>query len=119
MTERTVRDYLHDILDTIESCERFIEGMDFDQFTSDEKTTFAVRHALEIIGEAAKHIPEEMKNKYQSVPWRKMAGTRDVIIHAYFGVDLDVIWNTATESLPELKRDIEKILEEKDPDEAF
>jgi uncharacterized protein with HEPN domain len=114
MTERTVRDYLHDILDTIKSCERFIEGMDFDQFVSDEKTTFAVRHALEIIGEAVKHIPEEVKKEYPSVPWRKIAGTRDVIIHAYFGVDLNVIWKTANESLPELKSDIEKILKEKD-----
>lgn len=100
MTERTVSDYLHDILNTIESCERFIEGMDFDQFVSDEKTTFAVRHALEIIGEAVKHIPEEIKQEYPSIPWRKIAGTRDVIIHAYFGVDLNVIWKTANERLP-------------------
>lgn len=103
MTERTIRDYLQDILDTIESCERFIEGMDFDQFVSDEKTTFAVRHALEIIGEAVKNIPEEIKQEYSSVLWRKIAGTRDVIIHAYFGVDLTVIWKTANERLPELK----------------
>jgi uncharacterized protein with HEPN domain len=114
MTERTVRDYLHDILDTIESCERFIEGMDFDQFVSDEKTTFAVRHALEIIGEAVKHIPEEVKQEYPSVPWRKIAGTRDVIIHAYFGIELNVIWKTANERLPELKTCIEKISREKD-----
>lgn len=114
MTERTIRDYLHDILDTIESCERFIEGMDFDQFVSDEKTTFAVRHALEIIGEAVKHIPEEVKQEYPSIPWRKIAGTRDVIIHSYFGVDLNVIWKTANERLPELRTCIEKILREKD-----
>lgn len=113
MTERTIRDYLQDILDTIESCEHFIEGMDFDEFVSDEKTTFAVRHALEIIGEATKHVPDEIRKDYPSVPWRKIAGTRDVLIHAYFGVDLNVIWNTVNERLPELKKDIEKILEEK------
>jgi uncharacterized protein with HEPN domain len=113
MTERTIRDYLQDILDTIESCELFIEGMDFDEFVSDEKTTFAVRHALEIIGEAVKHIPDEIRTKYPSIPWRKIAGTRDVMIHAYFGVDLDVVWKTANERLPELKKEIEKILEEK------
>ncbi len=113
MTERDIGDYLQDILETIESCERFIEGMNYDQFTSDEKTIFAVNHALEIIGEATKHIPEEIRKEYPLVPWKKMAGIRDVIIHAYFGVNLNVIWNTATERLPELKRDIEKILKDK------
>ncbi len=113
MIERDVRDYLQDILETIESCERFIEGMDFDQFVSDEKTVFAVNHALEIIGEAAKHVPEKVREEYPFVPWRKMAGIRDVIIHAYFGVNLNIIWNTANERLPELKKDIQKILEEK------
>lgn len=112
MTERDVEDYLQDILETIESCERFIDGMDFDQFVSDEKTIFAVNHALEIIGEAAKHIPGEVRKEYPFVPWRKIAGIRDVIIHAYFSVNLNVIWNTANERLPELKRDIQKILEE-------
>ena len=113
MTERDVGDYLQDILETIESCERFIEGMDFDQFVYDEKTIFAVNHALEIIGEATRHIPKEIRKEYPFVPWRKMAGIRDVIIHAYFGVNLNIIWNTANERLPELKRDIQKILEEK------
>ncbi|WP_440948012.1 HepT-like ribonuclease domain-containing protein [Methanosarcina sp. T3] len=95
-------------------CERFIEGMDFDEFVSDEKTTFAVRHTLEIIGEAVKHIPDEIGKEHPSVPWRKITGTRDVMIHAYFGVDLNVVWKTANERLPELKKDIEKILKEKD-----
>ena len=113
MTERDVGDYLQDILETIESCECFIEGMDFNQFVSDKKTIFAVCHALEIIGEATKNIPEEVRQEYPFVPWRKMAGIRDVIIHAYFGVNLNVVWSTANERLPELKRDIKKILEEK------
>jgi uncharacterized protein with HEPN domain len=113
MIERNVGDYLQDILETINICERFIEGMDFDQFSSDEKTIFAVNHALEIVGEATKHIPEEIRKEYPLVPWRKMAGIRDVIIHAYFGVNLNVVWNTANERLSELKIAIEKILEDR------
>ncbi|WP_048182465.1 HepT-like ribonuclease domain-containing protein [Methanosarcina siciliae] len=102
------------LLDTIESCERFIEGMDFDEFVSDEKNTFVLRHPLKIIGEAVKHIPDEIRKEYISAPWRKISGTCDVMmIHAYFGVDLDVVWKTANERLPELKKDIEKILKEK------
>lgn len=66
MTEREVRDYLQDILNTIESSEHFIEGMDFEQFISDEKTIFAVSRALEILGEAAKHIPEDLRKKYHT-----------------------------------------------------
>lgn len=72
MTERTIRDYLQDILDTIESCERFIEGMDFDEFISDEKTTFAVRHALEIIGEAVKHILMRSERNIHLSPGEKL-----------------------------------------------
>jgi uncharacterized protein with HEPN domain len=72
MTERTIRDYLQDILDTIESCEHFIQGMDYNEFISDEKTIFAVKHALEIIGEASKHIPDEVRKEYPSIPWRKL-----------------------------------------------
>ena len=113
MIELNVGYYLQDILETIKSCERFIEGMDFDQFVSDEKTIFAVNHALEIIVEATKHIPEEIRKAYPLVPWRRMAGIRDVIIHAYFGVNLNVVWYTANERFPELKMAIEKILKDR------
>ena len=68
---------------------------------------------------ATKHIPEEVRQEYPFIPWRKMAGIKDIIIHAYFGVNLNVVWNTANERLPELKRDIEKILEENNLNKAF
>ncbi len=113
MIEHNVGNYLQDILETIKSCERFIEGMDFDQFVSDEKTIFALNYALEIIGEAPKHIPEKIRKEYPLVPWRKMAEIRGVIIHAYFGVNLSAVWNTANERLPEPKMAIEKIREER------
>ncbi len=113
MIERDVGDYLQDILETIESCERFIKRMNFDQFVSDEKTIFAGNHALEIIGEAAKRIPEYVRKEYTLVPWRKVAGIRDVIVHAYFGINLNVVWNAVNIRFPELKRDIEKNIERK------
>ena len=96
-SERVYSDYLNDILDAIRKTAKFIDGLDFDQFVADEKTTFAVIRALEIIGEVTKHIPENIRNGYPKVPWKEMAGIRDKLIHGYFGVDTRVVWKTATE----------------------
>jgi uncharacterized protein with HEPN domain len=108
--ERVYADYLEDILDAIQKVAKFIEGMTFDQFAADDKTAFAVIRALEIIGEATKHIPEEVRRNYPRLPWREMAGIRDKLIHEYFGVNLEVVWKTATEDLPKLEREIRLIL---------
>ena len=102
--KRTHEDYLKDILDAIASIEEFTSGMDFEDFLKDRKTQFAVVRALEIIGEAAKAIPEDFKKEHPEVPWREMAGMRDKLIHAYFGVDLRVVWKTLKEDVPFLKR---------------
>lgn len=75
--EREATDYLHDILEAAESAELFTAGIEFDDFVSDRKTVFAVVHALEIIGEAAKNIPDAIRQRHPSVPWREMAGMRD------------------------------------------
>ncbi len=72
--KRTHEDYLRDILDAIASIEEFTSGMDFEDFSKDRKTQFAVIRALEIIGEAAKAIPEDFKKEHPEVPWREMAG---------------------------------------------
>ncbi len=101
--KRTHEDYLKDILDAIASIEEFTSGMDFEDFLKDRKTQFAVVRALEIIGEAAKAIPEDFKKEHPEVPWREMAGMRDKLIHAYFGVDLRVVWKTLKEDVPFLK----------------
>ena len=90
--KRTHEDYLKDILDAIAFIEEFTSGMDFEDFSKDRKTQFAVIRALEIIGEAAKAIPEDFKKEHPEVPWREMAGMREELIHAYFGVDLHVVW---------------------------
>jgi len=107
---REYSDYLRDILDAIEKIELFIEGMDFEKFSRDAKTIFAVVRALEIIGEASKKIPEMPKKQNPGLPWREMAGIRDKLIHEYFGTNIQVVWNTVNEDVPKLKPVISTML---------
>jgi uncharacterized protein with HEPN domain len=104
-------DYLRDILEHAEKVQRFVAGMTVDDFLQDEKTVFAVIRALEVVGEATKKIPTEVREKYPNVPWREMAGTRDKLIHDYFGVNLGVIWKTATEDIPDLIPTVRQVLQ--------
>jgi len=110
--DRDPVDFLRDILDSIDKIGNFIEGLDFDEFAEDDKTVYAVIRALEIIGEATKNLPESLKKKHPEVPWRKMTGTRDKVIHGYFGIDFEVIWSTIKEDIPSTKSLIEKMLNE-------
>ena len=103
--------YLKDILAAIESIEDFIAGMDLDTFQIDDKTTSAVMRKLEIIGEAVKQIPDEIRQKHSQVPWKEMAGMRDKLIHFYFGVDYHLVWKTITERLPQVKQEIRRVLQ--------
>ena len=102
-------DYINDITTAIANISEFIKGMDYNDFIKDKKTEFAVIRALEIIGEAAKNITESVRDKYPEVPWKSMSGMRDKLIHAYFGVRLELIWNTASELLPPLKKVFQRI----------
>ena len=103
------RIYIKDILDAIASIEAFIQGMDFIAFQADDKTSSAVIRKFEILGEAAKQIPEDIKAKYPDVPWKAMAGMRDKLIHFYAGVDYRLVWETIQTKLPELKKALEKL----------
>ena len=84
--------YIKDILQSIIQIEEFVEGMDYEEFLHDEKTTSAVIRKLEIIGEAAKHIPPRVKQAHPKLPWNEMARMRDKLIHGYFGVDHEIVW---------------------------
>lgn len=89
-----------------------MKGLNYDEFFKDTKTIYAVTRALEIIGEAAKKIPDETREKYPNIPWKKMAGMRDKIIHEYFGVRLELIWETIKKDIPRIKPEFEKILKD-------
>jgi len=86
--------------------------MDYQTFVKDKKTMYAVIRALEIIGEATKNIPLPIKERYSQIPWKDMAGMRDKVIHAYFGVDLKRVWSTVKIDIPNLKQSFETILTE-------
>ncbi|HEY0557281.1 MAG TPA: DUF86 domain-containing protein [Thermoanaerobaculia bacterium] len=107
---RTYLDYLEDIRDSLAKAQVFVQGMTYEQFTVDEKTSFAVVRALEIVGEATKRLPAELKARYPNLPWRDMAGMRDKLVHDYFGVNLEVVWETATLEAPGLEAEIRSLL---------
>lgn len=107
---RNYRLYLKDIFDAMEAIERFVEGMEFEDFKRDDKTSSAVIRKFEIIGEATKNLPDSIKEKYTSIPWREMAGMRDRLIHFYFGIKYDLVWKTIKEVIPQVKHLIRKIL---------
>jgi len=110
--KRDIRLYVNDILDAILAIERFVEGMSFEEFMRDDKTSSAVIRKFEIIGEATKHIPDEIRQKYFDIPWKEMAGFRDKLIHFYFGIKYELVWNTIKMELPELRNKIEKVLKD-------
>lgn len=103
---------LNDILESIKLIEDFTTGFGYDIFIADEKTKSAVVRQFEIIGEAIKILPDEIKEKYSEVEWHKAAGLRNALIHGYFEVDYDLIWKTIKIDLPEFKKQISKVLKD-------
>ena len=102
--------FLNDILDAIEKIFNFIEGMDYEAFLIDEKTREAVARKIEIIGEAAKNLPSEIREKYANIDWKGIIGMRIKLSHEYFGISWSMVWETIQKDLSQLKDDILKIL---------
>lgn len=101
--------YLKDILEAMESIENFVGAMSFENFLKDDKTVSAVIRKFEIIGEATKQIPDEIKQQYPEIPWKEMAGMRDRLIHLYFGVDYNLVWATIKNRIPVVRSLIKNI----------
>jgi uncharacterized protein with HEPN domain len=107
--KRDYRDSLTDIINAIRDINNFVKGMDFKSFANDKEKAYATIYCLQIIGEAVKNIPSEVKEKYRAVPWQKIAGMRDRLIHGYFVVDFEKVWTTIKRDLPPLKESVTKI----------
>jgi uncharacterized protein with HEPN domain len=103
--------YIEDILQAMDKIKRYVEGLTYEAFAKNEMVEDAVIRNLEIIGEASKSVPEDVREKHSEIPWKRMIGLRNIAIHQYFGVDLSIIWEIITKNLPETKPKVAAMLE--------
>ena len=109
MSKRDISLFINDIEESINAIFEYIKDEDFDSFIEDRKTYSAVIREFEIIGEAVKHLPKEITDKYSNIEWRDIKDFRNMLIHEYFGVDFEIVWNTINDDLPKLYETICKI----------
>lgn len=106
---RDVNVFLDDIVEACNRVNRYTSGLSFEQFRSDEKTIDAVVRNLEVIGEAAKKLPDHTREKMR-VEWKRIAGLRDVLIHEYFGIDVEIVWDIVQTKIPDLSERVREFL---------
>lgn len=109
--KRVHDDYLRDMLENAEKALSFVNGMDYGEFELDDKAVYAVIRAFEIIGEAARQIPDSIQKDNPDIPWREITGMRNKLTHEYFGVNTKVVWRTVHEDLPVIIPLLRKMLE--------
>ncbi len=110
--KRSYRIFIEDIQGAIDKIECYIEDVTYEAFVKNEMVIDAVLRNLEVIGEASRNIPEDVREKYPDISWKRMIGLRNIVIHEYFGVDLGIIWEIITKNLPETKPMIAEMLKE-------
>jgi uncharacterized protein with HEPN domain len=109
---RDYRVFLHNVLDAIANIAEFVGGMTLGQFKDDKKTLHAVVRNLEVVGEAVKGVPPEVRQRHPAIPWQRIAGLHDILIHHYFEIDVDIVWDVVKNKLPDLKQHLQTLLTE-------
>lgn len=116
MTPRSVRLFLEDMLEAMAKVQRYSAGMDQAGFNADELVRDAIIRNIEIIGEVARQLPQEFRDKHKEIPWHRMIGLRNIVTHAYFGIDTTIIWEIVSRNIPDIEPMIEALVSEIDKD---
>jgi len=112
MSNRSPVLYLAEMLESMEKIERYVSGISYEEFVKQEQLIDAVERNIEKIGEAAAAVPDDIRNRYPEVPWKTIVGLRNKVIHHYFAVDHEVIYQIATKNIPETKETIARVIRE-------
>ncbi len=119
MKDRDPSLYLTHVLESIELARAYVEGVDFRRFSESQQLQDAVIRRIEIIGEAVKNLPAEMRDAAPGVPWRRIAGMRDKVVHDYMGVDIELVWTVVHRDLPKLAQEVRGLLAQRRGDEGL